>query len=100
MLSLAHLTMGQVPALIPARKEPVERRQPNGESVTLLLQGDEWHHWSMTLDHYQILEDDKGYIRYAMEKRQKVVASKRLAHNETDRTRCEKRWLRRKGIKK
>ncbi len=100
LLVLSHVAVGEVPVKVPARRAPFEREQPNGEHITILLCGDEWHHWSITLDRYQVLEDDKGYIYYATEKRKEIVASKRIAHNEQDRTRCEKRWLRRHGIKK
>ena len=85
---------------VPARQTPVTRLQPNGDSITVILRGDEWHHYSITLDGYQILENDKGYIHYATLKRGEPAASRRLAHNAPDRSCCEQRWLTRHGIMK
>lgn len=91
----------QQPAKVPAYKGVIERVQPNGDTLQIYLRGDERMHFSMTLDGWQIKENESGYICYAQQKRDgSIIASKKVAHNEADRTKCEKRWLKRKGIKK
>lgn len=88
------------PSRIPAKRDPIERVQPNGEKVTILLRGDERSHYSMTTDGWQVKEGKDGYIYYAIQKKDgSIAAGKRIAHNAPDRSKCEARWLRRKGIK-
>ena len=80
------------PARIPARMDPVEKTQPNGEKVTIQLMGDEHYHWLQTTDGYHVKENAKGIICYVDRRSDKL---KKQAHDAADRTCCEKRWLRR-----
>ena len=85
----------------PAYRGEIERVQPNGDTLYTYLRGDERSHYAMTVDGWQIKENTKGYLCYAMQKKDgSIVASRKVAHNEADRKKCEKRWLNRKGIKR
>ena len=101
VLGLSVSAFGQAPARVPAYKGIIERTQPDGYVLQTYLRGDERMHFSMTEDGWQIKENNEGYICYAQQKRDgSIIASKKVAHNEADRTKCEKRWLKRKGIRK
>ena len=96
---------GQQPAAkkqhVPAYRGLIERVQPNGDTLRTYLRGDEHHHWMMTEDGWQILETDKGWLKYAkLNRKGEVVITRRKAHNAEDRSKCENRWLEKHGIKK
>ena len=87
------------PQRVPAYRGLIERPQPNGYVLRTYLRGDEHFHWSMTEDGWQIIETSKGWHKYAKKNRKgEAVPSCRKAHNEANRSKCEKRWLKRKGI--
>lgn len=50
---------------IPAYPYPIEIKQPNGETITIKLQGDEFFHYATTEDGYVIIQDQDGYYTYA-----------------------------------
>ncbi|MBR1878065.1 MAG: hypothetical protein IJ814_03550 [Paludibacteraceae bacterium] len=86
---------------MPAYRGLIEREQPNGYILRTFLRGDEHMHWAMTEDGWQIMEDKKGWLRYArLKKNGNAVRSCRKAHNAADRKRCEQRWLDKHGVKK
>lgn len=79
---------------IPAKREPIEVVQPNGDTLTIRLIGDEWHHFRMTLDGYLIRENKKGYYCYAKyNKKGETVCTWRKAHNADKRSKCEQRYI-------
>lgn len=87
--------------LVPARREPIQKVQPNGDTLTVLVRGDEWHHWMMTTDRYRVQEGKKGYIYYSQRLLNgDVVPSKQKAHNPGQRKKKEVCWLHRYGIAK
>ena len=95
----------QGPAHVPAYRGVIERVQPNGDTIQTFLRGDEHYHCSMTLDGWQILQNDKGWYVYAKRlavrgERLEVKASRKKVHNSNQRTKCEKRWLEKYGVKK
>ena len=91
----------QQPQKVPAYRGVIERVQPDGYKLQTYLRGDERRHYAMTLDGWQIKENDKGYLCYAQVRKDgSVVASRKVAHNEEDRKKSEVRWLNKKGIKK
>ena len=100
LLSIQVCLPAQLPsARIPARRDPIPRIQPNGDTLIVLLRGDERSHRTLTLDGWQIKENDKGYLCYAIQKKDgSLIASKRVAHNEGQRTCGESRWLKNNGI--
>jgi len=86
---------------VPAYPGLIERTQPDGYVLRTYLRGDEHKHWAMTEDGWQILENKKGWLVYAQQKKNgTIVASRRKAHNAEDRKKCEIKWLNKKGINK
>ena len=88
----------QGPSRVPAYPGVIERTQPNGYTLRTYLRGDERQHWAMTEDGWQILENKKGWLVYAKQKKDgTVIASNKKARNAADRCKCEKRWLEKHG---
>ena len=86
---------------VPAYRGLIERKQPNGYVLRTYLRGDERMHWVMTEEGWQIREDKKGWYKYCkLNRKGEVVIGWRKAHNAEDRSKCEKRWLEKHGIKK
>ena len=104
MAVMATMTLGmnaQKPAKVPAYRGVIERVQPNGDTLQTYLRGDERMHWMMTVDGWQITENEKGWLVYmTKDKEGKAKATCKKAHNEAQRSKCEKRWLEKKGVKK
>ena len=99
----------QQPARVPARPGVIERVQPNGDTLHVFLRGDERHHFMMTVDGWQVMEDKKGKICYCKLKQRKIkgegmralpARTCRTAHDATKRSKCEQRWLEKHGIQK
>lgn len=91
----------QKSARVPAYRGVIERVQPNGDTLRTYLRGDEHRHWSMTEDGWQIIESEKGWLKYArLNRNGEAVISRRKAHNAANRSRCEKKWLAKHGIRK
>ena len=44
---------------------PVTATQPDGTSVTILLHGDEFHHFKTSVDGYLLKQNTKGFLTYA-----------------------------------
>ncbi len=90
------------PAAVPARRNPVQRIQPDGDTLTILLRGDEHNHWTMTADGYHVRENKKGVLCYLQSTSDTPTRSpkisRRQAHNANHRTKCEQRWLTRHGV--
>ena len=89
------------PMRVPAYPGVILKVQPSGDTLHTYLRGDEWHHYAMTTDGWEIKENDKGELCYAV--RQKdgtTVAGKRIARDADKRTCCDKCYLRRKGIQR
>lgn len=101
-------SQAQQPARVPARPGVINRIQPNGDTLHVFLRGDEHWHFTMTVDGWQVKEDNKGKICYAVlktrkingEKQQVAVITRRQAHDAAKRSKCEQRWLSKHGIQK
>lgn len=102
VLALCALAGGlnaQAPQRVPAAPYPIVREQPNGETVTILMRGDERMHWMITQDGWQVVEDSKSRLCYAVQKKDgSIVPSKKQARDLDKRKKSELRWLKRKGI--
>lgn len=99
--ALAQMACAQnAPSRVPARRDPIEVRQPDGAPLTILLRGDERKHWTMTEDGYLIAQNSDGYYCYKIQRRGEQVIGRRVAKNPEDRTKCDERYLKRHGIKK
>ncbi|MBO4250891.1 MAG: hypothetical protein J5884_06495 [Paludibacteraceae bacterium] len=104
MMALAALVMlgvkAQQPARVPAYRGLIERVQPNGDTLRTYLRGDERMHWMMTEDGWQILETKSKWYKYAKKNYKGEIVAGKKAKNAEDRSKCEQRWLERKGIKR
>lgn len=79
---------------VPANPRPMEITQPNGDKLTIRLRGDERHHWYITEDGVLISLNKKDYYCYAyINKKGETVAGRKIAHNENERTKCEKCYI-------
>ena len=91
----------QQPAKVPAYRGMIERVQPNGYTLRTYLRGDEHKHWMMTEDGWLIRENKRGWLKYARTNRKgEIVTSCRKAKNAEDRSKCQKRWLEKHGVKR
>jgi len=73
---------------------PVSITQPDGTQLTILLQGDEWHHFKTSEDGYLLKENTKGFLTYAtVNSAGVVVESNFIAKNATNRTAPEIQFL-------
>ena len=86
---------------VPAYPGVIERMQPNGDTIRIFLRGDERHHYAVTEDGWQVIENSKGWFKYAkLNRKGEAVISCRKAHNDSQRRKCEKRWLSKHGVKR
>ena len=86
---------------VPAFPGVISRVQPDGDTLHVYLRGDERSHFTMTEDGWQVMEDEKGWLKYAKKNRKgKVVVSWRKAHDAGKRKKCEIKWINKYGIKK
>lgn len=89
------------PKRVPAYPGPIERVQPNGDTIIVRLYGDERRHYMTTEDNYLVVEDKRGFICYARERKDgRRVATCRVAHNKDKRSDHETKYLNKKGIRK
>lgn len=111
LLSLVVLTLtvqAQKPARVPAYPGQIARVQPDGDTLLVFVRGDEHKHFMMTIDGWQVRENAKEQICYCKRRVVKKdgkkeiipVLTRKKAHNAEKRTKCEKRWLERYGIRK
>ena len=108
LASLAFAASAQHPAKVPAYPGQIARVQPDGDTLHVFLRGDEHMHFMMTIDGWQIRENDNGQICYCKQRKVKKdgqkqiipVLTKKQAHDADKRTKCELRWLERFGLKK
>lgn len=94
------------PNRVPAYRGLIARVQPDGDTLHIFLRGDEWSHFSMTMDGYEVREDSVGKICYMQrttggtmaENGQEKVVTDRQAHDPDKRTEKEQKWLKRNGV--
>lgn len=90
----------QRPSRIPATPYPATYIQPDGDTLTLRLHGDEHIHYRTTIDGYKIVQDKKGYYRYARQNSKGYLTPGcRQAHDPEKRSKRDKRYLQQKGLK-
>ena len=79
---------------VPAAPFPIQVIQPNGDTLTIRLHGDERFHYATTLDNYTIMQNKKGYYCYAyFTHKGDLTLSKKKAHNAEKRTEKEMKFL-------
>lgn len=79
---------------VPADKTPITIKQPNGKTLTFILQGDERINWASTLDEYSLLTNKNGNWVYAvLDKNGDMIPSDVLACNKEERSKEELEFL-------
>ena len=79
---------------VPATPHPIEYVQPGGDTLVFRLHGDEWRHWQTTLDGYLIQQNKHGRYCYArLNRKGDIKTTCRTAHNEENRSKCEKKYI-------
>lgn len=71
---------------IPADPTPTKVTQPDGSSVTVVLHGDEFFHFTTTLDGYTVVKNAAGFYTYARLEGEHLVASDCIAHDVAQRS--------------
>lgn len=80
------LLSGIYASAVPAQPGIIEFEQPNGYILQLTLHGDEFVHWSQTVDGYTILQNQDGFYVYAIKNAKgDLTTSEQVAHNPQDR---------------
>jgi hypothetical protein len=59
------IRMVNPPNKVPAIPTPVSMAQPDGDTLTVKIKGDERIHWYETMDGYTLLFNKEGYLTYA-----------------------------------
>ncbi len=94
LLLVAMICLSIVTFAVPANKQPVTIKQPNGKTLTFILSGDERLNWANTLDGYTLLHDKSGAFVYAVrDELGNMVPSSVLASNEEERSESEIAFL-------
>lgn len=78
---------------IPADPTPVKVTQPDGTTLTVVLHGDEFFHFSSTLDGYTVVKNADGYYTFAQLDGNRIVPSNRIARDEAARTAADRTFL-------
>ncbi|MFI3297941.1 MAG: hypothetical protein R3Y59_10030 [bacterium] len=82
------------PRQVPATPHPIEVIQPNGDTLTIRLFGDERGSYRTTVDGYLIAENKRGKYCYArINKKGETKATKYQAYDIDKRKNCTKRLL-------
>ena len=78
---------------IPADPTPVKVNQPDGTTLTIQLHGDEFFHFTTTIDGYTVMKNSGGYYAYARLDGDHLVASDRIARDPANRTSADLSFL-------
>lgn len=79
---------------IPAKRQAVTIKQPNGKLLTFVLYGDEKVSWAKTVDQYTLVRNGEGFFTYGvLNERGDLVASDVLAANPEERTGEDRAFL-------
>ena len=91
-LALLWLTANTVLA-VPANPKAVSLQQPDGTTVTVVLHGDEWNHFTTTADGYTVVKNQQGYYVYAQRQQGQLAETALVAHDAKERTAEEAAFL-------
>ena len=78
---------------VPAYPYPVTITQPDGSSLTIMGQGDEFFHFTTTADGFTIVKNDEGFYTYAQLVDNKLQPTQYVAHDTAERTASENAYL-------
>ena len=71
---------------VPADPTPARLTQPDGSTLTVVLHGDEFFHFTTTLDGYTVMKNAAGYYTYARLDGDRLVAGDRIARDKAERS--------------
>lgn len=79
---------------VPAYPFPVTITQPDGTTLSVILKGDEFHHYHTTEDGFLIVKDKDGIFNYAkVDNQGKKIDTRVKANNSTSRSASEKQFV-------
>ncbi len=78
---------------VPAYPKPIRVQQPDGSHVTIRLHGDEYLHFTTTVDNYTLVKNDKGYYVYADYHQGSLIPTSMVAHDTDSRSRSESEFV-------
>ncbi len=79
---------------VPSAKKPIQVVQPDGSTLTIVVQGDEYLSWITTTDGYSIAKNKQGYFEYVKRvKSNQPVLSGMRANEPEKRSAQENTWL-------
>ena len=71
---------------VPAYPYPVTVTQPDGTTLEIQGHGDEFYHFTTTVDGYTIVKNEAGYYVYAQLQNSRLAPTDRIARNQVERT--------------
>ena len=92
MMLLAVICLSEMRA-VPASPYPVTKTQPDGTTLTVRINGDEFYHFYTTSDGYTIVKNEMNYYTYAQRVDGKLQPSAMVAHDPAERTAAEQLYL-------
>ena len=78
---------------IPADPTPAVITQPDGSTLTVVLHGDEFFHFTTTADGYTVVKNAAGYYTYATFDGNDLVSSNRIARDAGQRSASDRTFL-------
>lgn len=79
---------------VPAYPYPISVKQPDGSFLSVILKGDEFHHYHTTEDGYLITKDKKGVFNYAKkDAKGKIIDTQIKANDKNLRSNTEKSFV-------
>ncbi len=98
MKKIAFLTMAMLLGVTslwarPGYTKPVDVRQPDGTTITLLMHGDEYLSFMTTIDGYTVVKGDDGFYRYVQKVDGKLAPTAIIATNPSQRLAKERSFL-------
>ena len=94
LLTLALGLLCVVAQAIPADPTPIAVAQPDGTTVSVVLHGDEFFHFTTTIDGYTVVKNAAGYYTYAQLNGDVLEASDRIARDPLQRSAADQAALR------
>ena len=77
----------------PATKGVIRMTQPDGSTLGIRLQGDEYRHWNTTDDGYSIVKNAEGYYVYARLENGQLAPTDLVAHDADNRSADELSYI-------
>ncbi len=94
LMLLLMIFIGTTLFAIPANRQAVTIKQPNGKHLTFILGGDENLNWARTIDQYTLVRNSEGFFTYGiLDENGDLVASQYLAANAEERSAEERAFL-------